>query len=367
MRDTTPDTLVVTGNRAEFFEQLEHGDVLLFQGADFLAGLAQLTERRTCYHSAIYLGIHEGADGEGEHLLAHNVSSLWWRDLAALPGPGGTRVKPPPGVDLRKDPPALTHYLEQLTDNLATHHLRSATATTPEQRHQAAANLVERGGVGVVSVDGYLDRLRYEQLYGRRDRPRKQLHHIRSTVALRHRSLVGADQADLRTAGSRLMEASGTVAAAASGFNAAELLSVVPDCFARPGYTEAVILELIADVAPNVENLGRLFGLAEVPAGASARELLRRRLRTVDPVVTYPESSGPGWICASYVIAAYAEAGLPLEVETVEGVELDGPDGTVPLSTPRDLWDCPDLVPVALFARGPERWEDEPSSDERPG
>lgn len=89
LHDTTPEHLLVTARRPEFFAALRPGDVLLFQGADFLAGLAQLTERRTCYHSALYLGAAPAA-GDGstiDHVLAHNVSTLWWRDLAADGGP----------------------------------------------------------------------------------------------------------------------------------------------------------------------------------------------------------------------------------------------------------------------------------------
>lgn len=358
--DETEDALKVTGKRATFLRDLRLGDVLLFQGADFLAGLAQLTERRTCYHSAIYVGT-QTVGGGTKHLLAHNVSSLWWRDLANQPGRGGSRTAVPPGVDLRKDPAALRQYLEELSTNLAHHHLIDPEGTLIGETEARAAQLVDRGGVGIVSIEDYLDRCRTEWLYGRRDHTgkKRRVRHVRSAIALRHASIVEEDDPGRQRARRRdLVDAARRVARQATAFNAAELLSVVPDCFARPGYYEMLALEAVADAVPNLDFIAALLDLPRPnPVEHAARRLVGDRLRTIDPVVSFRNVAGPGWICASYVIATYRDAGLPLDVDTVEAVEMLRADGTKGhLSTPRDLWDCADLVPIVLFARGPERW-----------
>ena len=146
----------------------------------------------------------------------------------------------------------------------------------------------------------------------------------------------------------------------ATGFNAAELLSVVPECIDRPGYLEWSQLLDLGDQPSNRRQLARLFGLSKRGRTApDVRELLRQRLSAVDPFnFFFPnQGGGPGWICASYVIKTFTKAKLELAAGYVEDVELEGPHGTkVPLSTPRDLWDCARLVPVAMFVRGPERW-----------
>lgn len=363
MRDTTPDGLHVTARAAEFLTTLEPGDVLLFQGADFLAGLAQLTERRTCYHSAIYVGTGE-RDGRTEHLLAHNVSTLWWRDLARqVPGQAGS-LHPGDDVDVMKDVEARRAFFEVLAQNLVTHHLFDTFRLGADGLLTLARQLVEKGGVGVVSIEGYLDRRKAERLYGM-DRSRTAVHHVRSVLSLRHASL--DTEAKVDAAGIRLLRAAADTARDASGFNAAELLSVVPQCFDRPGYNEWIGLRWLADQERNRKNLARLLRrrLRRNQAIPSALDILRERLRTLEPSYLFPEvDTGPGWICASYVIATYQAAGLPLAVDHVKDVFLDTPerDRAVPLSTPRDLWDCTDLSPVAMFVRGPERWHEGPAS-----
>lgn len=362
MRDITPDNLHVTGKAAEFLDELEPGDVLLFQGADFLAGLAQLTERRTCYHSALYLGTAE-REGRTVHLLAHNVSMLWWRDLAKLvPGRRGS-LNPPDGVDVAKDEVARAAFFEVLARNLVEHHLHDAFGLGPDGLLELARQLVEDGGVGVVSIEGYLDRRKPEKLYGR-DRSQSEVHHVRSVVALRHRRVCALSETATEVAGAVLRRAAGEAADEASGFNAAELMSVVPDCFDRPGYLEWWALQALAEERRNRRILAWLFGRRPIRGATlpSAREMIRERLRTIDPTYYFPENKeGPGWICASYVIATYALTEYALRVGHVDGVALVAQDGrTEPLSTPRDLWDCIDLTPVAMFVRGPERWQEEP-------
>lgn len=363
MHDATPETLEVTGRAVDFLDALEPGDVLLFQGADFLAGLAQLTERRTCYHSAIYVGTGE-RDGRTEHLLAHNVSMLWWRDLAKLvPGRKGS-LNPPDGVDVAKDAVARAAFFEVLARNLVEHHLHNAFDLEPEALLALARQLVEDGGVGVVSIEGYLERRKPEKLYGR-DRSQTEVHHVRSVVALRHQRICALSETAAEVAGTVLHRAAGQAAEKASGFNAAELLSVVPDCFDRPGYIEWGVLQALAEERRNRRILAWLFGRRPIRGATlpEAREMIRERLRTIDPTYYFPENKeGPGWICASYVIATYALTEYALRVGHVDGVALVARDGhTEDLSTPRDLWDCTDLTPVAMFVRGPERWRDAPS------
>lgn len=351
-RDATPDDLLVTAKRGVFFDALRPGDVLLFQGADFLAGLAQLTERRTCYHSAIYLG--EWERHPGEHLMAHNVSTLWWRDLAAeVPDePGGLNLLDGLAGGAVKD-----QLFERLYDSLEHTYLRNPFNLDPADLHAQAHQLIDKGGVGVVSVDNYLDRVHIEEEYSEvedRDHP---VHHVRSVVALRHRRLRERDAA---TARATVLAAAERTAEQATGFNSAELLSVVPECLDRPGYSEWQLLSDLAERGDNPKRLAKLLGLSRQGRRADpAREQLRRRLLTVDPTgYFYIRVQGaPGWICASYVVASFAEAGLPLQVGAVRDAELAGPHGPVPLHTPRDLWDCYDLDPVAMFVRGPERWE----------
>ncbi len=356
MRDTTPDHLLVTGSREDFFEALRPGDVLLFQGADFLAGLAQLTERRTCYHSALYLGAWPRESGDGvEHLLAHNVSTLWWRDLAReVPGvPGGLNL-----IEGLAGGESRAKLFEQLYDSLARNHLRNPFELDDTALRQQARNLIDRGGVGVVTVDGYLDRAHPERLYSERENTDHPVHHVRSVVALRHHDLVHADDDPLGLRAS-LLAAAASKAQDATGFSSAELLAAVPECLDRPGYSEWNLLSGLAEAPENRKRLAKLFGLSRQGRRApEARVLLRQRLAKIDPsgYFYFNVDEAPGWICASYVIATYAAAGLPLDVGSIEDVQLRSPDGPVSLSTPRDLWDCYDLDAVALFARGPERW-----------
>jgi len=366
MRDITPDELFVTARRDEFFGALCPGDVLLFQGADFLAGLAQLTERRTCYHSAIYLGPAPAAsDGSTiPHVLAHNVSTLWWRDLAAE-GNGTQGTLHPPLEAILGDGSDRKAFFDLLAKRLVELHLANPWDENPDQLAERAYQLVERGGVGAVSVDGYLDRCRRERLYSG-DTRGDGVHHVRSLVALRHERLADPDlDPTLREVFETTIElAAEATAEDATAFNAAELLSVVPECIDRPGYLEWSQLSALAEHPSNRRLLARLFGLSKRGRPAPpARELLRQRLRSIDPLnFFFPNEGGPGWICASYVIATFTKAELALDAGYLEDVTMAGPDGTqVPLSTPRDLWDCPRLVPVALFVRGPERWHPEPA------
>ncbi|MCB1002974.1 MAG: hypothetical protein KDB35_02195, partial [Acidimicrobiales bacterium] len=226
MRDVTPDRLVVTGRRNDFYQELRPGDVLLFQGADFLAGLAQLTERRTCYHSAIYLGPDGPLEEGGTPVLAHNVSTLWWRDLAAdvAEREGEGSLHPPLGAIL-EDGPERTAFLEVLARRLVEHGLANPWGENPDQLADRAFQLVARGGVGAVSVDDYLDKCHSERLYGGTTRG-EPVHHVRSVVALRHQDLV---QPDLDPARREISETALLLAAEATaedaiGFNAAELL-----------------------------------------------------------------------------------------------------------------------------------------------
>lgn len=362
LHDTTPEHLLVTARRADFFAALHPGDVLLFQGADFLAGLAQLTERRTCYHSALYLGAAPAAgDGSAiDHVLVHNVSTLWWRDLAAE-GDQTQGTLHPPLEAILADGPERGAFFDLLAVRLVERHLANPWNENPDQLLARARQLVERGGVGAVSVDGYLDRCRRERLYGGTTRG-DGVHHVRSLVALRHERLAdpGLDE-ELRAVSERAIEvAAEATAEDATGFNAAELLSVVPECIDRPGYLEWSQLSALAEHPSNRRLLARLFGLSKRGRAApAARELLRRRLRSIDPSdFFFPNQGGPGWICASYVIATFAKAEFDLDAGCIEDVTLSGPNGSeIPLSTPRDLWDCPRLVPVAMFVRGPERWQ----------
>ncbi|MBL8778681.1 MAG: hypothetical protein JNK12_22315 [Acidimicrobiales bacterium] len=365
MHDATPETLEVTARAGVFLDTLEPGDVLLFQGADFLAGLAQLTERRTCYHSAIYVGTGQ-RDGRTEHLLAHNVSTLWWRDLARqVPGEGGS-LHPGDEVDVVNNKEDRAKFFDVLARNLVEHHLFDRFHRGDDALLQLARQLVEHGGVGVVSIEGYLARRKTEPIFdsaGERTGA-KYVHHVRSVLALRHHQLRTELEVDA-AAGELLLAASGT-ADRASGFNAAELLSVVPQCFDRPGYIEWAGLRLLAEQQRNRKNLARLLR-RRLPRGQeppSALDIVRERLRTIEPAYYFPEvDRGPGWICASYVIATYAAAGMPLDVGHVEGVKMGADDGQqVDLSTPRDLWDCPQLTPHTMFVRGPERWDEGPAA-----
>ena len=148
--------------------KLRPGDVLLFQGADFLAGLAQLTERRTCYHSAIYLGSAPAA-GDGpdfDHVLVHNVSTLWWRDLAAEGDPADGTLHPLTSDAIVSDGPDRRAFFEGLAQRLVASHLANPWDESTEELLTRARQLVSVGGVGAVSVDGYLDRCRRERLYG---------------------------------------------------------------------------------------------------------------------------------------------------------------------------------------------------------
>lgn len=368
MRDMTPDHLLVTAQRDDFFDALRPGDVLLFQGADFLAGLAQLTERRTCYHSAIYLGPAPAAsDGSTiEHVLVHNVSTLWWRDLAAE-GDRADGALHPPLEAILSGGPERSAFFDLLAKRLVDTHLANPWNESPEQLARRARQLVAVGGVGAVSVDGYLDRCRTERLYGG-DTRGKGVHHVRSLVALRHERLADPDlDPTLREVSENTLAiAAEATAEDATGFNAAELLSVVPECIDRPGYLEWSQLSALAEYPSNRRLMARLFGLSKRGRAApSARELLRQRLRSIDPFdFFFPnQGGGPGWICASYVIATFTKADFTLDAGCIEDVKLSGPNGTqVPLSTPRDLWDCERLVPVAMFVRGPERWHPAPDA-----
>lgn len=371
LRDITPDDLHVSARRDEFFAEVHRGDVLLFQGADFLAGLAQLTERRTCYHSAIYLGAAPAA-GDGpdvEHVLVHNVSTLWWRDLAAEGDPADGTLHPRTIEVILSDGPERRAFFDRLARHLVESHLANPWDESPEELLARARQLISVGGVGAVSVDGYLDRCRRERLYGG-DTRGEGVHHVRSLVALRHLHLTDPDMDPTMREVSENMVALAAEETAhhATGFNAAELLSVVPECIDRPGYLEWSQLLDLGDQPSNRRQLARLFGLSKRGRAApDVRELLRQRLSAVDPFnFFFPnQGGGPGWICASYVIATFAKAKLELVAGCVEDVELEGPHDTkVPLSTPRDLWDCPRLVPVAMFVRGPERWY--PASDAAP-
>lgn len=362
LRDITPDDLFVTARREAFFAELRRGDVLLFQGADFLAGLAQLTERRTCYHSAIYVGAAPAA-GDGpdfEHVLVHNVSTLWWRDLAAE-GDDAEGALHPPLEAILSSGPERNAFFDLLARRLVESHLANPWDESREQLLERAHQLVAVGGVGAVSVDGYLDRCRRERLYGGKTRG-EGVHHVRSLVGLRHLDLTDPDMDPTAREVSENMVALAAEETAhdATGFNAAELLSVVPECIDRPGYLEWSQLLDLGDQAPNRRLLAKLFGLSRRGKRApDVRELLRQRLSTVDPFnFFFPnEGGGPGWICASYVIKTFTKAKLELDAGYIEDVLLEGPNGTkVPLSTPRDLWDCAKLVPVAMFVRGPERW-----------
>jgi hypothetical protein len=367
MQDTTPDDLFVTARREKFFDALRPGDVFLFQGADFLAGLAQLTERRTCYHSAIYLGAAPAASGDTtvEHVLAHNVSTLWWRDLAAE-GDRNHGTLHPPIEAIISDGPERQAFFELLAARLVELHLANPWDETPSQLAERAFQLVTKGGVGAVSVDEYLDRCRRERLYSGEARG-EGVHHVRSLVALRQERLADPDgDPTMREVLEAKIElAAEATAHDATAFNAAELLSVVPECIDRPGYPEWSQLTALAEHPSNRRLLARLFGLSKRGRPApSARDLLRQRLRSIDPFdFFFPDESGPGWICASYVIATYEKADLDLDAGALEDVCMAGLDGEpVPLSTPRDLWDCQRLVPIALFVRGPERWRPAPAA-----
>lgn len=364
LRDLTPDHLLVTAKRADFFAALRPGDVLLFQGADFLAGLAQLTERRTCYHSAIYLGEAEREPGGPvEHLMAHNVSTLWWRDLAReLPnGQGELNL-----LDGLGGGAGQRQLFEKFYGHLEHHYLRNPFGLSPAQFRQLAHDLVDRGGVGAVTVDSYLDRVHVEELYSEYEDRDHPVRHVRSVVALRHRSMLDGDQHDREA---DLLAAAKVKAADATGFSSAELLSVVPECLDRPGYSEWHGLSDLAETPANARRLASLLGLRRrLKLERPARDLLKRRLRQIDPFhyFYFDVPTSPGWICASYVIATYAEAKLPLTVGNVKGVKLAAPKRKfVDLSTPRDLWDCYDLEPIALFVRGPERWVRAPGTGRR--
>ncbi|MBL8778680.1 MAG: hypothetical protein JNK12_22310 [Acidimicrobiales bacterium] len=358
LHDTTPEILEVTGDRDEFFSRLEPGDVLLFQGADFLAGLAQLTERRTCYHSALYLGEHpRGASAE--HLLAHNVSNLWWGDTATRLAEGYTLK---PARDEHGRLTDLGGFIDDLAEHLAAAYLRPWTAATTGAVSGPPSTLVTLGGVGIVTIEDYLDRHGPEWLYGRNPEDEsdpavigsRSVHHIRSVAALRHQRLHQGDADERDKLRSDLLDAVLPVAADATSFNPAELVSFIPDIMDRPGYREWGRLRKLAD--QRKVPLAWLLGIRLIGAHGlkSAREIVRERLRSID-LLTFPDhAGGPGWICASFVEQVYAAANLQLDLDKVDEVLL-GAD-QLPLSTPRDLWDCERLVPVTLWARGPERW-----------
>lgn len=374
--DRTPGTILVTGRRKDFVDALEPGDVLLFQGADFLAGLAQLTERRTAYHSAIYLG---------HRVLAHNVSLLWWWD-AARRAPYGYTLQEAKQADGKTAVDRDQHHKDlwvnlaanQLVDLDAHTHLEPLSGlhgTTGRPDH--ALTLMSGGGVGAITLDSYLDRHDPEWLYGDDERitHHRPVHHVRSVVALRHHRVDLERPETAKEVSDALLAAVVPTALAAvvptakktqvaqktqgaqkvqGGFDAAELVSFIPDIADRPGYREWGAIRKAAVKRPT--QLAWLLGIRPWSNGLrkSAEDIVRERLRTIS--MYPPNPNGMGWICASFVDQVYKEAGLDLRLATVDNVALGPVDAKVPLSTPRDLYDSDQLTPVALLARGPERW-----------
>lgn len=352
--DRTPGTILVTGRRQAFVDALEPGDVLLFQGADFLAGLAQLTERRTAYHSAIYLG---------HRVLAHNVSLLWWWD-AATRAPDGYTLQEAKQAD-GKTPVDRPKHHEDLKENLAANQLVDLAGHTEletlsglhgtDGRPAHALTLMSGGGVGAITLDSYLDRHDPEWLYGDDEQitHHRPVHHVRSVVALRHHK-VDLERPETARQVSRMIldVVVATAHQAQGGFDAAELVSFIPDIADRPGYREWGAIRKAAVKRPT--QLAWLLGIRPWSNGIrkSAEKIVRERLSTIS--MYPPNAAGMGWICASFVDQVYKRAELPLRLDTVKNVHL-GPT-KVPLSTPRDLYDCDRLTPIALLARGPERW-----------
>ena len=368
--DRTPGTILVTGRRKDFVDALEPGDVLLFQGADFLAGLAQLTERRTAYHSAIYLG---------HRVLAHNVSLLWWRD-AVTRAPHGCTLQeamqddPAGGQDAPQIPVDRRQHRRDLKKNLAANQLVDLAGHTElhtlsglhgtSDLYTHAGTLMRGGGVGAITLDSYLDRHDPEWLYGDDERitHNRPVHHVRSVVALRHHRVDLERPETAKEVSDALLAAvvptAGQTQGAQTvqgGFDAAELVSFIPDIADRPGYREwAKVRERVKE---REFELALLFGMKpKRPDGClkSAKDIVRERLGTIS--MYPPNDDGVGWICASFVDQVYKEADLDLDLATVDNVELGPVDEKVPLSTPRDLYDSDQLTPVALLARGPERW-----------
>ncbi|MFN3218507.1 MAG: hypothetical protein ACE367_18585 [Acidimicrobiales bacterium] len=314
-----------TVERSRFYDQLRRGDVVLFSSLDDLGVLGESIERRPVYHSSIYLGKYPdcSASGSERHVVLHNVSYLWWSD--------NTRHRPQ------------RHQGEVLTSGAADYWIPRAHAelfppsdgtSGPEALADARADalvaLSSRGGIGPTFIDAYLDSDVEEKLWhhlepwwtdpapARTQRVRK----IRMAVALRHESLLGAPTEEAGTpfdAALIGLAKDWNATGESGGFPAAELAAMVPTLSQRPGFASIVP----GQVPPSL-------GIA---------------------MLHHNPTAGEKAICAMYCAKVYEKAGLPLTLDAVPIYY----DPTRRYHTPRDLWDCPELHPIAMLVVPPDR------------
>ncbi len=325
------DDLFLTDDPDAFMGALVPGDVLLFQGMDFLAGLAQMAERRPVYHSALYVGVERG-----QHVYVHNVSHLWWRDLADRPPPS-SQVRPRPdwGLPVRREATRLTG------------HLVFEDSTPPRTRYGWASKLVTVGGAGVVRLNEYLERQHAERVPGKR--PHGRVHHVQSAYALRwsHPGDGGNQDEELDT-GFGLIADANAILSEHTGFPIVELFAASPEAFDRSAdgmwHRLRPVVELVVGGFPTGEHtMGTL--------GDRLRQAVTRLVSDGDD--GWKPDSGPQHICAMFVAAVYARHfGARFEVRGFTGFENDRGE---PFRTPRDLFDCPQLQPRAMFVRPPQR------------
>lgn len=327
--DPGDQRFVATACRRVFRDALKKGDVLIFSSLDELAVLAHVAERRPAYHSAIYIG-------KGN--IVHNVSELWWRDAEQH---GGLREKWFPAESAASDS-------------------FTGEGLDPDE---AWTKLVERlttvGGVGPMRMHTYLDDRLTEQLWGtftteqvdttdEKGEPTKvtartfvpsgwtrQVHKVTGVTAFRRAP--GADEEPVTwEALSRLIrERAGQMNNVRwdDGFPTAELVQLVPRIAARPGYGK-VWPTFFHGLASMVEQLGAAIGSG----------------RTLNVA-----NRGARSICAMFVRDVYEDAQRPLTLEVVPDEVKPEPLRDRHYTTPRDLWDAPNLRPVAMLVVPPER------------
>lgn len=323
LAQTAPGRVLATVERQRFYDVLQPGDVVLFGSLEDTGVLGESIERRPVYHSSMYIGKYPDSPADPRlrterAVVLHNLSYLWW-ELNTGTTPHRNSAAP---VEMARDLwlPASSSELYGGDDPQLQH----------EHRRMVIEDILsKRGGVGPTFIDAYLDvdveeRLWYHTISPKGDsKPYTQrVRKIRRAVALRHQQLIppGGDPQIRNELKKAMIEiANDWNRQKSGGFPAAELAAMVPTLSQRPGFEHMVP----GQIQPE---LGVAASHYEPKAGARA-------------------------ICAMYCQSVFDKAGLPLSLESVP--RYNKRDATY--HTPRDLWDCQDLIPIAMLVVPPDR------------
>jgi hypothetical protein len=319
-------TWFATEKPAVFFPELRLGDVLLFEGYDDIAALGMFLERCPVYHSALWWGTLPN----GSRCAIHNVSDLWWGNAARIAYGALNCGKPAPFIGKKNKRKKTEDVDVELAACLVEHWMcgsaSRAAVGNAGQVHDAVLRLLVDGGVGPFDVDRYLEETFTPRPGGVKGRDRRT---IRSVTALRYPGV--SEEATSAAIRSVLVDVS--VEVNDEGFPAAELVGSLPSLFARAGYSDLG--------AGRIQQLIRRVGPKRIYRGLE--KLAEQRFG-------YHADAKGGRICAMYVDQVYACAHITLAFnDLVQGLE-GYPRRFV---TPRDLFDCESLEPVATLLLSP--------------